>query len=335
MFKRLLSTLLLMLVAPTLFAVGTWTYEVRNYPDGVVLTINWTGDAADGTVPDFPVPISGPTWKYLTYIQTDPGVPAPTDNYDITVVNALGVDLLDGNGLNRDLTNTELAFPDTMSKLADSQLTVKWANQTDVSATGIIKLYFTLDPVSFGGGTTGGGGAVTIADGDDSALGTTTDAKNAATDGTSVTGISLFKQISEYLKNIEADTSTVPVNILPSADSAISPLTHYLTSAATTNSTLVKNAAGNVYGFRLINTTSTIYYLRMYNSSVAPTCSSATGFIESIPVPHATGTGSGYTAMQPFGQGYSTGIGYCLTGGGGSTDNTAAATGVYITILYK
>jgi hypothetical protein len=34
-------------------------------------------------------------------------------------------------------------------------------------------------------------------------------------------------------------------------------------------------------------------------------------------------------------QAYGTGIGFCITGGGSSTDNTNAATGVYVTIGYK
>jgi hypothetical protein len=38
---------------------------------------------------------------------------------------------------------------------------------------------------------------------------------------------------------------------------------------------------------------------------------------------------------QQIPQSFTTGIGFCLTGGGSSTDNTNAATGVYVTILYK
>jgi len=112
-------------------------------------------------------------------------------------------------------------------------------------------------------------------------------------------------------------------------------LTCYITSAASTNATNCKNAAGNVYGFRLVNTTSTLYYIRMYNLSSAPTCSSSTGFVESIPVPHGTGAGAGLAMPNAVGQAYGTGIGFCLTGGGSSTDNTNAATGVYVTVLYK
>jgi hypothetical protein len=111
-------------------------------------------------------------------------------------------------------------------------------------------------------------------------------------------------------------------------------LTSYLASAASTNSTNVKSSAGNVYSIVGINTTGTIYYLRMYNLSSAPTCSSATGFVNTYPVPAHT-SGNGFVIPIPQGQGFSTGIGFCLTGGAGSTDNTNAATGVFLTFLYK
>ena len=107
-----------------------------------------------------------------------------------------------------------------------------------------------------------------------------------------------------------------------------------LVSAASNNATNCKGSAGNVYGFRFVNTTGTIYYLRMYNTSSSPTCSSATGFIESIPIPASTG-GAGLVAIEPMGEAYSTGISFCLTGGSSSTDNTSAATGVFGTILYQ
>ncbi len=108
----------------------------------------------------------------------------------------------------------------------------------------------------------------------------------------------------------------------------------YLTSAATTNATNCKASAGQIYGYDLINTTSTLYYLRLYNLGAAPTCSSATGFIRTIPIPAST-TGAGVERDIAVGEAYGTGIGFCLTAGGSSTDNTAAATGVYISIQYK
>lgn len=123
-------------------------------------------------------------------------------------------------------------------------------------------------------------------------------------------------------------TSTVHPQIV--ADVA----TSYTTSAASTNATSVKSAAGNILLISAINTTATLYYLRMYNLIAAPTCSSATGFIETIPIP-ASSTGAGLVRQQSNGQAYTTGIAFCLTGGGSSTDNTNAATGVYVTLLYK
>jgi hypothetical protein len=113
--------------------------------------------------------------------------------------------------------------------------------------------------------------------------------------------------------------------------------TSYITSAASTNATSVKASAGQVYAIHPENTTTTVYYLRMYNLSAAPTCSSATGFVETIPVPPAAAAGGvgGVVREISIGQAYATGIAYCLTGGGSSTDNTNAATGVYVTILYK
>ncbi len=111
----------------------------------------------------------------------------------------------------------------------------------------------------------------------------------------------------------------------------------YIVSAASTNSNNCKNAAGNVYGFRLVNISTTVYYLRLYNLSSAPTCSSATGFIESIPVPPAAAAGAagGIVSVTDIPVNYGTGIGYCITGGAASTDNTSAATGIYGAIFYK
>lgn len=105
-------------------------------------------------------------------------------------------------------------------------------------------------------------------------------------------------------------------------------------SAASTNSTNIKASAGNVYNLTLINTTATLYYLRLYNLSSAPTCSSATGYVTTVPVP-ASATGAGLTVSLGVGMSFTTGIGFCLTGGPTSTDNTNAAVGIYGFVTYK
>lgn len=127
---------------------------------------------------------------------------------------------------------------------------------------------------------------------------------------------------------------TMPGSTATTTDTA---LRGTLISAASTNATNVKASAGNVYGFRFVNTTTTVYYLRMYNLATAPTCSSATGFVETIPIPPAGAAGgaAGIVAIEPMGEAYTTGIAFCFTGGSSSTDNTNAATGVFGSILYK
>ena len=56
----------------------------------------------------------------------------------------------------------------------------------------------------------------------------------------------------------------------------------------------------------------------------------------SIPIPNAAAAGAGVSL--PFGAtGFlvANGFGFCVTGGGSDTDNTNAATGVYINATYK
>ena len=94
------------------------------------------------------------------------------------------------------------------------------------------------------------------------------------------------------------------------------------------------HAAGTLYNVTLINTTATVYYIRFYNLASAPTCSSSTGYAFTLPVPAST-SGAGLTVSVPVGYAFSTGIGYCITGGGSSTDNTSAATGIFGVLGYK
>ncbi len=123
----------------------------------------------------------------------------------------------------------------------------------------------------------------------------------------------------------------VPVTTASTTDTA---LRCTIVTTASPNSANCKGSSGNVYGFRFVNTTATLYYLRMYNLATAPTCSSGTGFVESIPIP-ASATGAGIVAMEPFGEGYSAGIGFCVSPSAASNDGANGAVGVYGTVLYK
>lgn len=70
------------------------------------LVITCTGDAADGSFPDTVLP---PIDGKLLHIETNPGATSPTANYDITIVDQNGIDVLQGVGANRHTTSSERA----------------------------------------------------------------------------------------------------------------------------------------------------------------------------------------------------------------------------------
>jgi hypothetical protein len=109
-------------------------------------------------------------------------------------------------------------------------------------------------------------------------------------------------------------------------------------SAASTNSTLVMagvGASGSIGGPAgvllktavLGNTTATGYFLKLYNKATAPACGTDLP-VQTFPVP------PNQTVPIDFGNGaiFPLGLGFCLTGAIGDTDNTAAAAGVAINL---
>lgn len=103
-------------------------------------------------------------------------------------------------------------------------------------------------------------------------------------------------------------------------------------SAASTNATVILAAPGLLCKMVAINTTSTVYYLKFYNTASAPTCNSDT-VVAVYPIPPTNGGVA--IPLGPFAENYSTGISFCLTGAGADNDNTNAATGVYLSHSYK
>lgn len=98
----------------------------------------------------------------------------------------------------------------------------------------------------------------------------------------------------------------------------------------TTNHANCKASSAVFKGVRATNTTGSDAYVRLYNLATDVTCSSATGFVETI----AIGTGGTMNVDLLSNFAYSTGLAYCVTGGGSSTDNTPPPAGVYITLAY-
>ena len=111
------------------------------------LTIAWTSSAG-GAVSEA---ISAANMtiilgKNLAHFITDPGATAPTDNYDLTLLDAYGVDVLGGEGANRDTANSEQSVPALKSgvygdRIMDTALIFTIAAAGDTKQ-GTVILYF-------------------------------------------------------------------------------------------------------------------------------------------------------------------------------------------------
>lgn len=116
---------------------------------GNIRRINFSvvADAADGSIPDTVLP------KFqgrLLALHTNPGATAPTDNYDITLIDGDGMDRLQGVGANRDTANSEQA-PVVYTSTSvhppvsgDESLTLTFANNAVNSALIVGNLYYSL-----------------------------------------------------------------------------------------------------------------------------------------------------------------------------------------------
>lgn len=119
----------------------------------VVLTC--TADAADGSFPEFD--LTGLEGTLLA-VQTNPGATAPTDNYDVTLVDGDGLDRFNGVGLNRDTTTSERVVISGAPFVAIGEaLTLTITGNSVNSAVIVITIYYVL------AGFAGAGGDATAA----------------------------------------------------------------------------------------------------------------------------------------------------------------------------
>lgn len=94
-------------------------------------------------------------------------------------------------------------------------------------------------------------------------------------------------------------------------------------SAASTNATNLKNAAGKVHSFALLNTNAAVRYLHLYNKASAPTVGTDVP-VATFAIPGAA-AGAGVVVPTEVGANFGTGISYSLTTGPADTDNVAVA----------
>jgi hypothetical protein len=158
LFTIALVTAFLLGMAATVMAAGTVTVTVDRYTQDVdVLTFTWTADAADGSVPATAsnVNVTGPNNypnKNRNYaigcaymVVTNPGTTAPTADYDITLTDADGVDIMGDTLADRSATLSEQVAPKVGAvyacRVMAGAITLNITNNSVNSATGTVKVY--------------------------------------------------------------------------------------------------------------------------------------------------------------------------------------------------
>jgi hypothetical protein len=102
---------------------------------------------------------------------------------------------------------------------------------------------------------------------------------------------------------------------------------HFL-SAATTNCTLVQTGKVVLHDLIPVNTTATIYYLKLFDKATTPVAGTDVP-AWTIPIPE-NAAGAGLPIPSTLGLIFQVGMGFCLTGAIADNDTTVAAPGVAI-----
>lgn len=152
MKRLLLFVACLLLLLPSLvWATASSCAETEACYSGVCIrTLTWVagsdhswtnyvlGSGASNTV--------GPIVGVIFRITTDPGSPAPTDNYGVTLLDSTSVDVLGGACLLRDTSNTESAVPlvgtTPWPMPVAGRLTLVISDNLVNSAAGVIYIYY-------------------------------------------------------------------------------------------------------------------------------------------------------------------------------------------------
>jgi len=125
---------------------GSWTTPVYNLVSSgsafKTITLEFTADSADHTIPNYAFPAAMLVFAkglYIYSVKTIPGNTAPTDQYDVVFNDADGFDVLQGGLANRSATNVEQIFPSAVP--VDETLTVVVTNNLVNSGSATIKIY--------------------------------------------------------------------------------------------------------------------------------------------------------------------------------------------------
>ena len=149
MKKVWLMVLGLMLMASSAWAVaGTATQTLNKLSsDNYVWTVSWVDHGAGTTLAMSADVLKKVNGMAIELAVTNPGATAPTASYDITLVDADGVDAMGGALIDRNKDNSEQATPAIIATVyqarrIDGILTFTLANNSVNNALGTLKVFF-------------------------------------------------------------------------------------------------------------------------------------------------------------------------------------------------
>lgn len=117
-------------------------------------------------------------------------------------------------------------------------------------------------------------------------------------------------------------TITNNVNTISKGTTTGGNLTSKILSAASTNATVVKASAGQVYGMQFVNTGAGWAFVKLYNKATAPTVGTD-AVVEILGIP----PGGAREVNRPIGMPFATGISLAITGAYTDADTTAVTAG--------
>lgn len=232
-------------------AVGTVVLTSHNNVGGVrSIVVTATASSTDASFPTatlFSLGLNDISGAFVG-LATNPGSTAPTDNYDITLVDGDGLDRLNAVGMNRDTTTSERVAVTgvpyfTQGELGNLTLTI--AGNAVNSAVVVITLYYSPTASASSGGS-GGGGDATAANqvsiiAKQPALGT---AGTASTDVITVQGIASGLPIASALKQTRISvTPTISAASIYASGDAVGGLLTFANAARVSGGTVTITAA--------------------------------------------------------------------------------------------
>lgn len=143
-----IALVLAAVMVPAVYGASSVTETTSNVGrDTYCLALTWTAHT-DGSVTDYETSstIAGEILSVVTDPDTSAAGLTPSDNYDITLVDEYGIDVMGGALANRDSTTSEYALPLNGSNLyepiVDGTLTLTVANNTKNAAKGHVYIYY-------------------------------------------------------------------------------------------------------------------------------------------------------------------------------------------------